>query len=167
MGKSRTADVPRDSSDVAPSNKNTRAGKKPLAPTSRGSRQSATASNRANPPMISDVLNKAIDKMDVDKLRAWMKIFCKSDEKGTDLALRMQDVTCVFGKDVVRYSEGSDSEDSSENLGEEKALDPIGIGNNDLTPRFEVCLNCKQNFDITQNDRNDCVWHTGTDPLSS
>ena len=74
----------------------------------------------------------------------------------------------VRGKDVVRYHVDTESEDdeSSESEESESQSDAgdgstIAIGDDEYTSRMAICENCKQEFDVTLNDRGDCVWHPG------
>ena len=57
----------------------------------------------------------------------------------------------------------SDSEVESEDLENLRAgkLAAIAVTNDAFTPRFARCENCKQEFDVSENVRGDCVWHPG------
>ena len=95
----------------------------------------------------------------------------------------------VQGKDVVRYHVDTDSEDdaNSEIESEESELEsesesdtsdksdsdreskkrkPIAIGNEEYTARMTMCENCNEEFNVTLNDRGDCMWHPGIVLLS-
>lgn len=71
----------------------------------------------------------------------------------------------------MRYHEDSmsedaeDNEDTSSETGAEGGRDskkkPIVLRDDDTTPRWTKCLNCEQEFDVTNNDRGDCQWHKG------
>jgi hypothetical protein len=78
----------------------------------------------------------------------------------------------VRGADVVRYHEDSTSEDAEDDEASEteaesgseknkKASKPISIQDGESTPRWVKCLNCKKEFDVTNNDKGACLWHPG------
>jgi hypothetical protein len=84
----------------------------------------------------------------------------------------------VPGKAVVRYHANTDSE-NDENFSSSESSDsfeesfdrsnkrqrktkPIIIKDNEMTSRYSRCLKCKKRFDVTRNERGDCVWHDGT-----
>jgi hypothetical protein len=68
----------------------------------------------------------------------------------------------------VRYHIDSASEDdelseleSEEDDDEEEGsgLEPIAIGDEEKTAKFAKRMNCKEEFDVTANNRGDCIWH--------
>jgi len=118
-------------------------------------------------PIVSDALKKAIDTMDESRLRMWVKHYCESIEP---LRTDLEKSLLVKGKEVVRYHADSDSEDADEEEeyydddsedGFIKDVKPIAIADDKFTPKFAKCDNCKEEFDVTMNEKGDCRWHTG------
>ena len=73
-------------------------------------------------------------------------------------------------EDEEENEEGSDVKDRRLDVGEEpkerprsKSLErPMpGNGQKRLRSRYAICANCREEFDVTSNDKHDCVWHTG------
>jgi hypothetical protein len=76
----------------------------------------------------------------------------------------------VTGKEITRYHADSESEDEEPNedwqyekydFGEKAKL-PIAVHDEELTPRDVMCENCKEVFDVTDNETRDCRWHPGS-----
>jgi hypothetical protein len=136
------------------------------------------------PVRISDALEQAIDTIDACELRAYVKVFCRTNKV---LRCGLEQLCLVPGKEVVRYHADTDSEDDqdSENESSEdeedeegstgnsdseedkeprKKLKPIEAADDKMVPRNAKCLNCGEDFDVSCNERGDCRWHTGTYP---
>jgi hypothetical protein len=83
----------------------------------------------------------------------------------------IQDKLFVKGKDIVRYHADAESEDESDNSDAEdegpKAKQTIPIADEELTSRHAKCLNCDEEFDVTNNQRGACFWHTGENTILS
>jgi hypothetical protein len=60
----------------------------------------------------------------------------------------------------------SDASDISDLDRESTKRKPIAVGDEEYTARMATCENCKQEFDVTLNDRGDCEWHPGIVLLS-
>ncbi|KAE9377470.1 hypothetical protein N431DRAFT_434721 [Stipitochalara longipes BDJ] len=108
----------------------------------------------------------------------WVEFYCESL---APLREGLEKELLVSGREVVRYHEDSDSEDKScdsESGGEKEdeddngsdsdeeresrtKLKPIAAADDDMVPKYATCLNCKVNFDVTNNERGYCRWHTG------
>jgi hypothetical protein len=83
----------------------------------------------------------------------------------------------VQGKDIVRYhanvesedaeadedqsSETEESDDENAPRPNKKQLAPVAITDVEFASRFAKCSNCKEDFDVTTNEKGDCTWHTG------
>lgn len=137
--------------------------------------------NEARPPVMpTDALQKAIKSLSAKLLRAELLFLC---QEFPVIIHTLEDRLLVRGMDVVRYHVDTDSEDDadSEIENEESASEndvgdksvtnresqkrkPIAKGDEEYTARMEVCENCKQEFDVTLNERGDCLWHPGTVP---
>ncbi|KAN0107875.1 hypothetical protein V8E51_007617 [Hyaloscypha variabilis] len=111
----------------------------------------------SKPVQVSAALKKAIDTMDHMRLRLWVKHYCETMQP---LRADLEKSLLVTGKNIVRYHADSDSE-NEESGGDEKVVQHIMVGDEELTPRYVMCENCKHEFDATSNDRGDCVWHPG------
>jgi len=116
-------------------------------------------------PVVSAALRTAIDTMDHMRLRLWVKHYCETMQP---LREDLEKGLLVPGKDVIRYHADSDSEDreedeeeSEESEMEESPIRPISLGDENLTPRYVKCVHCNGEFDVTKNDKGDCVWHPG------
>jgi hypothetical protein len=116
-------------------------------------------------PVVSAALRIAIDTMDHMRLRLWVKHYCETMQP---LRENLKKGLLVPGKDVIRYHADSDSEDreedeeeSEESEKEETPIRPISLGDEDLTPRYVKCVHCSGEFDVTKNDKGDCLWHPG------
>jgi hypothetical protein len=97
----------------------------------------------------------------------WVKHYCESIEP---LRTDLEKSLLVKGREVVRYHADSDSEDADEEEeyydddsedGFIKDVKPIAIAEDEFTPKFAKCDNCKEEFDVTMNEKGDCRWHTG------
>jgi len=154
---------PKNYAAIANMNRYTRS---PLKPISNGAREPA------KPSLVSDPLKAAIDSVDASRFRKLIKSFCESNPL---LREQLEGEFLVRGKDVIRYHPDTESEDvgiDSEEDGDEyddrekakKEVNqkrPIAFGDEEMTPRFAKCENCDEEFDVTVNERGDCVWHEG------
>jgi hypothetical protein len=137
-----------------------RAKRQPLRAVRNGVQAKA---EEAPKPVVSVALKKAIDTMDDTRLRMWVKHYCESNEL---LRKELEKSLLVPGKDIVRYHADSDSEDKEMENGdeeekEEKNKRPIVIDDEETTSRFAKCDHCGEEFDITENEKGDCIWHPG------
>jgi hypothetical protein len=114
-------------------------------------------------PLVSNVPKRAIDKLDVETLRTWVKHYAEANQGFTNY---LESGLLVRGKDVARYHVNSASEDdqlseleSEEDEDEEASgLKPMAVGDEEKTAKF---ANCKEEFDVTTKNRGDCIWHSG------
>jgi hypothetical protein len=126
--------------------------------------------------LVSDALLQAIDTVDASHFRNVIKHLCSTNSA---LVQGLRNQLLIAGKDVVRYHADTDSEDAGfsdvgsdennedyearhEKVEAAKNLRAINLGDAELTRRFLKCENCKEDFDIGQNERGDCLWHTRT-----
>lgn len=120
-----------------------------------------------------------IKDIDVALLRNVVKKSCETDKK---MRRKLEKENLVLGKDVVRYHHGAESENDEESeleselesidieftdddsdaseAEEKKKVNPIAIKDDEYTPRYETCLRCKEEFDVTDHKR-ECHWHPG------
>jgi hypothetical protein len=120
-------------------------------------------------PILPAALIDAINIVDEKLLRTLVKQYC---ETLVPLRQKLEDRLLVKGHDVVRYDSSDEDKNINEDNGESDdeakensegkgEMGFIAVANGELTPRYATCLNCKAKFDITQNRRGDCRWHTG------
>lgn len=118
---------------------------------------------------VDGALALALETISKDILRNRIITYC---DIIAGLREALQEDLVVQGADVVRYHEDSMSEDAEDNEedstseteaegGRDSEKKPIALRNEDATPRWTKCLNCEQEFDVTNNDRGDCQWHKG------
>jgi hypothetical protein len=149
--------------------------------------------NGAHPPVkptVSDALKEAIKSLSAELLRRELEYLC---HEFPAVIHTLEDRMLIQGKDIVRYHVDTDSEDDanseieseeseleseSESESESDASDksdsdreskkrkPIAIGDEEYTARMAMCENCNEEFNVTLNDRGDCMWHPGIVLLS-
>lgn len=131
--------------------------------------RASTRAQASARPILPVALIDAIDTVDEKLLRTLVKQYC---ETLAPLRQKIEDQLLVKGHDIVRY-ESSDEDKSIDKDGEESddevkedskkesEMGVIPVADGELTSRYATCLNCEAKFDITQNYRGDCRWHTG------
>jgi hypothetical protein len=151
---------------------------KPLKAVKNGARPPAK-------PTVSHTLKEAIKSLGTELLRKELEFLC---HEYPAVIQTLEGRLLVQGKDVVRYHLDTESEDdvnseieseeSEESELESDASDksdldrestkrkPIAIRDEEYTARMATCENCKEEFDVTLNDRGDCYWHPGIALLS-
>lgn len=126
---------------------------------------------------VPAALKRAIETIDERELRSTLISWLPDNPL---LVTQLSSVWLVKGKDVVRYHADTDDEDGAateESEEEENSdseaesvdsevkrlakLERIALANEEQTPRFARCQNCKEQFDVTINERGLCVWHPG------
>jgi hypothetical protein len=122
------------------------------------------STQRAVPQALLD----AFRELDESDLRLELKNIC---EVYPEVNTFLQGRLLVQGKDVVRYHANSESEDegfpseseseTSEGPEEIIAKGGVVISDDDFTARTAKCENCNERFDVTENERGDCLWHSG------
>jgi hypothetical protein len=119
--------------------------------------------SRSTPrPLVSNVLKRAIDKLDVETLRTWVNHYREANQGFTNY---LESGLLVRGKDMVRYHVDSASEDDElseiESEDETSKLRPIAVADSEKTAKYAKCINCREEFDVTVNNRGDLHWHSG------
>ncbi|KAI9769610.1 MAG: hypothetical protein M1839_003612 [Geoglossum umbratile] len=118
-----------------------------------------TVKNGARPPpkpAAPDALKKAIMTLGTELLRKELEFLC---QEFPAVIHTLEDRLLVQGKDVVRYHMDTDSEDNANS--EESESESSPAGGEEYTARMATCENCDQEFDVTLNERGDCLWHPG------
>ena len=141
------------------------------------------------PKSISTALKSAIATLSDARIREELETLCSQHEAARcDLERKL----LVKGREVSRYHADSESEnekiedeESDEDSDEDsdrkgsnivnsrsqsqKSISstlPIGVADDELTPRYAKCENCKKEFDVTDNKKRWCHWHSGIEFLS-
>lgn len=126
----------------------------------------------ATPP--SKELFKAIDTVEAARLRTIIKDLCATNNA---LKQSLETQFLILGKDISRYHADTDSEDAGYSdvdknetqeqyddrhqlLEAERKKKPIKLDDAQLHPRFVQCENCEEEFDLGDNLRGWCVWHS-------
>jgi hypothetical protein len=130
-------------------------------------------------PVVSAALKKAIDTVDHMRLRLLVKNYCETMEP---LREDLEKSLLVADGEVVRYHVDTESEDdrqgdkessSEDEIKDEDASDfekapkerkerkPIAVADDEMVPRYTICLHCKAEFDVKANDKRNCKWHSG------
>jgi hypothetical protein len=173
---SRVIDLTGDSSDIEPARASMPPAKKAVK---NGAPMRADSSPK--PVEISRALARAIDTMNPSLLSGYVKNYCRTNK---ELRSELERHCLVPGKEVVRYHADTDSEedqdsenesseeeddeepsignsDSEEDREPRKKLKPIVVADDEMVPRNANCLNCREDFDVSCNERGDCRWHKG------
>jgi hypothetical protein len=129
---------------------------------------------------LSPALKAAIATLSEGRIRKELEfLLSQHDAARCDLEKKL----LVKGREVSPYHADSESEnekeveEAEEEVEEEegdhsdsnirrriqhpKSTLPIAIADEEWTPRFAKCDNCKEEFDVTANDERNCCWHTG------
>ena len=121
-------------------------------------------------PNALQALKDALAVLDKNNL---LDLLLKIVENNPIVQRELENKILVRGKDVVRYHVDTDSEDGESDEGESDNEDPgseerrpIAIKDHEATGRIAICLNCENQFNVTENEKGDCLWHTGIDPIS-
>jgi hypothetical protein len=93
------------------------------------------------------------------RLRLLVKHYCETMQL---LREDLEKSLLVPGREVIRYHADSESEDEEKDEAEDKNERPIVVDNEEMTPRYMTCDHCGEEFDVTKNERGDCLWHPGS-----
>jgi len=123
-------------------------------------------------------LIEALHKASAKRVRGLLMKVCREHPDAKALVQRK---FLVPKREVVPYHADSESENAEESPSEVEESDseseaPTGyvasaapslkrkaeaVEDRELFPRFARCENCKEEFDVTENERGDCIWHPG------
>ena len=131
---------------------------------------------QARVPSVQALLQSAIDSAQPARLRETLQVLCNSS---ADIARIASSLLLVPEKDIkreIRRETSSEADDSEEEDGDgdsddsededesENDTEEIASISNDLKrlrPRFAMCENCSEEFDVTDNQKKACVYHDG------
>ena len=136
---------------------------------------------------VSEALEAAIKTAQPNRMVSVVLSLCETNPQ---LVEQLNELWLVKGKEVVRYhadteSEGegdiSDSEEDREDSDVEieqmkipkkvkatrgeavpEASKGIAVEDEEFTARYATCMNCKEEFDVTVNEKGMCRWHAST-----
>ena len=119
----------------------------------------------------------ALQTISKEKLLLEVMTLCEKIPEAQDFLFNR---LLVKGKDVQRYHSDIDSEAEGDSIDRDtyeigledrntkeaasrsdQDLVAIAIADDELTPRYVKCLNCKKEFDVANNENRTCIWHTG------
>lgn len=137
------------------------------------------ARGNAQPPrQNTKEVQQALRILSREQLLAELDFLC-NNENGVEEVLAGR--LLVRGKDVSRYHADTDSEENENEESEEdedededdeeddesdirdhKKRRYVRARDEEVVPRIAKCLNCREEFDVTENEERECRWHTGT-----
>lgn len=113
---------------------------------------------------ISAALKSVFKTLSESRLRAELEIICSQHDA---VHRELEKKFLVMGKEVVRYhadseseGEGETGESGSSRPQQRNVRRPIAVSEDEWTPRYAKCENCKEEFDVTQNSERNCQWHS-------
>lgn len=120
---------------------------------------------------MAPALRTAINTAQADRLRRTLLAICDASEEASRVARRLllvpeTDKRVVQRKDhgrvVCDEQEGcSEAEEHNDHHSNHPATTHVQKALKRLRPRFATCMNCDQEFDVTENGRKACRWHDG------
>jgi len=135
---------------------------------------------------LSPALTQALRKSSEKRVRKLLMRVCREHPAARALVERE---FLVPKSEVVPYHADTESEDGGANSEEDSDDEAIiskkksendhailptpnlkrkaGSIDEELVPRFAKCENCKEEFDVTANERGDCIWHWGKASIQS
>lgn len=122
-------------------------------------------------------LHAAIDEAQPERLRKALRHLCGNSKDTARLAeailLVPRDGSWTKPTSASNEeSQGTDESESNSSSDNEAAAAAEGArntaqGRKRLRPRYATCRNCEEEFDVTQNGSEDCVYHPGKSAGSS
>jgi hypothetical protein len=97
------------------------------------------------------ILFNAINSASPSRLQAVLREICSVEPKAYKLAC-----------DLLLVAIDDDNNSSNNNSDAAVASPPPKHKLDTLQQRFEVCVQCKEEFDVSKNLEGDCMWHSGT-----
>ena len=106
----------------------------------------------------ASVLRTAIKTAQAHRLRRTLLSICDASEEASRVARKLllvpENNTRADDRKDLRCAEGQEPSDHGATTHVQKAPKRV-------RPRFATCLNCDQEFDVTDNGRKACRWHDG------
>lgn len=100
---------------------------------------------------MAPALRAAINTAQVDRLRRTLLSICDASVEASRVARKLLLVPENITRAVQRDEEQSD----------DCAITHVQKVPKRLRPRFATCINCDQEFDVTDNGKKACRWHDG------
>ena len=116
---------------------------------------------------MAPALRTAIDTAQADRLRHTLLSICDASVEASRVARKLllvpeNSTRAVKGNDprrVIRDEQECCSE--GEEHSDHRATTHVQKAPKRLRPRFATCINCDQEFDVTDNGKKACRWHDG------
>lgn len=116
---------------------------------------------------MAPALRTAIDTAQADRLRRTLLSICDASVEASRVARKLllvpeNSTRGVKGNDprrVIRDEQEGCSEGGEHS--DHRATTHVQKAPKRLRPRFATCINCDQEFDVTENGKKACRWHDG------
>lgn len=116
---------------------------------------------------MAPALRTAINTAQTDRLRRTLLSICDASVEASRVARKLllvpENNTCAVDRNdperVVRDGQEGCSEGEGES--DDCAITHVQKAPKRLRPRFATCMNCNQEFDVTDNGDTACSWHDG------
>ena len=116
---------------------------------------------------MAPALRTAINTAQADRLRRTLLSICDASVEASHVARKLllvpeNNTRAVERNDsrrVIRDEQAGCSE--GEEHSDHRAITHVQKAPKRLRPRFATCLNCEQEFDVTDNGKRACRWHDG------
>ncbi len=110
-------------------------------------------------------LHAAIDEAQPERLRKALRHLCGNSK---DTA-RLAEAILLVPRDGswTKPTSASNSSSKNEATAAAEGARNTAQGRKRLRPRYATCRNCEEEFDVTQNGSEDCVYHPGKSAGSS
>ena len=120
---------------------------------------------------IAPALRAAIKTAQADRLRRTLLSICDASVEASRVARKLllvpENNTRVVqrndpGRAICDEQEGcSEGEEHSDHDSNHLATTHVQKAPKQLRPRYATCINCDQEFDVTDNGKKACRWHDG------
>ena len=114
---------------------------------------------------MAPALRTAINTAQADRLRRTLLSICDASVEASRIArklLLVPENKDHPGRVICEEQEGcSEGEEHSDQHSNHPATTHVQKAPKRLRPRFATCLNCDQEFDVTDNGEKACRWHDG------
>lgn len=124
-------------------------------------------SKREAPDPTRTLLLNAIHSANLERVRTVLEEICNASLEAYNIACDRLLVELVddTSSDPSLDSEWKESELREESEDEKKAVDASKKRRKPLSQRFEICKQCKEEYDVGRNYDDACNWHEGISPL--
>ena len=116
---------------------------------------------------MAPALRTAIKTAQADRLRRTLLSICDASVEASRVARKLllvpENNTCAVERNDPRRVIRDEQEGCSEGQehSDHRATTYVAKAPKRLRPRFATCINCDQEFDVTDNGKKACRWHDG------